>query len=66
MCCRAIDSFREFNLYNIPGLETVIQEMEEHKRVMGLDSNLQEAIENLDIDQVKAALENCGTDAARV
>ncbi len=47
-------------------LGEVIQEMEEHKRVMGLDSNLQEAIENLDVDQVKAALENCGEDAARV
>ncbi|WP_341816756.1 hypothetical protein [Wolbachia endosymbiont (group A) of Agelastica alni] len=47
-------------------LAQVIQEMEEHKRVMDLDSNLQEAIENLDIDQVKAALENCGENAARV
>lgn len=49
-----------------PALKTVIEEVEEHKRVMGLDSNLQEAIENLDIDQVKAALENCGENAARV
>ncbi|WP_253303255.1 hypothetical protein [Wolbachia endosymbiont of Phyllotreta cruciferae] len=47
-------------------LETVIEEVEEHKRVMGLDSNLQEAIKNLDIDQVKAALENYGENAARV
>ncbi len=47
-------------------LETVIQEMEEHKRVMGLGSNLQEAIISLDVNQVKAALENCGEDAARV
>ncbi|MDX5507490.1 MAG: hypothetical protein O7149_02590 [Wolbachia endosymbiont of Hylaeus sinuatus] len=51
---------------NGPVLGKVIQEMEEHKRVMDLDSNLQEAIENLDIDQVKAALENCGENAARV
>ncbi|WP_264338457.1 hypothetical protein [Wolbachia endosymbiont (group A) of Cheilosia soror] len=66
LCCRTIDNFRRFGSYNIPALKTVIQEMEEHKRVMGLDSNLQEAIENLDIDQVKAALENCGENAARV
>ncbi|MBS9529101.1 MULTISPECIES: hypothetical protein [Wolbachia] len=47
-------------------LGEVIQEMEEHKRVMGLDSNLQEAIEDLDVNRVKAVLENCGADAARV
>ncbi|WP_065106822.1 MULTISPECIES: hypothetical protein [unclassified Wolbachia] len=51
---------------NGPVLGKVIQEMEEHKRVMDLGSNLEEAIENLDIDQVKAALENCGENAARV
>lgn len=66
MCCRAIDSFRGFGLYNIPALKTVIQEIEEHKRVMDLDFNLQEAIGNLDVDQVKAALENCGEDIEKV
>ncbi|MBA8756897.1 MULTISPECIES: hypothetical protein [Wolbachia] len=66
LCCCTIDNFRRFGSYNIPALKTVIQEMEEHKRVMGLDSNLQEAIKNLDIDQVKAALENCGEDVERV
>ncbi|WP_353289391.1 hypothetical protein [Wolbachia endosymbiont (group A) of Paraperithous gnathaulax] len=47
-------------------LARVIQEIEKHERVKDLDSNLQEAIENLDIDQVKAALENCGEDVERV
>ncbi|WP_223823075.1 MULTISPECIES: hypothetical protein [Wolbachia] len=32
VCCRAIESFRGFGLYNIPALKTVIQEIEEHKR----------------------------------
>ncbi|WP_338406767.1 hypothetical protein [Wolbachia endosymbiont (group A) of Longitarsus flavicornis] len=47
-------------------LAQVIQEMKEHERVMGLDSDLQEAIEDLDVNRVKAVLENCGADAARV
>jgi hypothetical protein len=47
-------------------LEEVIQEMEEYKRVMGLDYNLREAIKNLDVDQVKAALESCGKDVKSV
>ncbi|QTP63154.1 hypothetical protein HUB95_03965 [Wolbachia endosymbiont of Ceratosolen solmsi] len=47
-------------------LVQVVQKIEDHKWVMDLDSNLQEAIENLDIDQVKAALENCGEDVERV
>ncbi|WP_265023909.1 hypothetical protein [Wolbachia endosymbiont (group A) of Epagoge grotiana] len=51
---------------NGPVLGKVIQKIEDHKWVMDLDSNLQEAIENLDIDQVKAALENCGEDVERV
>ncbi|MBA8754892.1 hypothetical protein OZD68_06065 [Wolbachia endosymbiont of Drosophila bicornuta] len=51
---------------NVPVLGKVIQKIEDHKWVMDLDSNLQEAIENLDIDQVKAALENCGEDVERV
>ncbi|WP_353285610.1 hypothetical protein [Wolbachia endosymbiont (group A) of Gastracanthus pulcherrimus] len=47
-------------------LVQVVQKIEDHKWVMDLDSNLQEAIGNLDIDQVKAALENCGEDVERV
>lgn len=47
-------------------LEEVIQEMEEHKRVMGLGSNLRGAMKNLDVDQVKAALKDCGTDIEKV
>lgn len=47
-------------------LEQVIQKVKEHEKVMDLDSDLQEAIISLDVDEVKAALENCGTDAARV
>lgn len=49
-----------------PVLAQVIQEMEEHKRVKDLNIELMDAIESLDVNQVKAALENCGTDAARV
>jgi hypothetical protein len=47
-------------------LEAVIQEMEECKRVIGLDYKLREAIKNLDVDQVKAALESCGKDVKSV
>lgn len=65
LCCRAIDSFQGFGLYNIPALKTVIQEMEKCK--MGiLDMALRHAIKSLDVNQVKAALENCGENAARV
>ncbi|WP_353270429.1 hypothetical protein [Wolbachia endosymbiont (group A) of Myopa testacea] len=70
MCDHAIESFqnfqRETGLSDIPALKTVIQEMEEHRRVMNLNIELRLAIISLDVNQVKAALENYGTDAARV
>ncbi|WP_353277466.1 hypothetical protein [Wolbachia endosymbiont (group A) of Agelastica alni] len=68
VCCRAIDSFLglQKDLNNIPALETVIEEIEEHKRVMDLDIALRRAIRSLDVDQVKATLENCGEDVERV
>ncbi len=44
----------------------VIQEMEEHKRVMALGYNLREAIMSLNVNQVKVALENCDTDIEKV
>ncbi|BEP31158.1 MAG: hypothetical protein WBIAU1_06360 [Wolbachia endosymbiont of Drosophila biauraria] len=66
VCCRAIESFRGFGLYNIPALKTVIQEIEEHKRVMDLDMALRRAIRSLNVDQVKTALENCGEDVESV
>ncbi|WP_341823719.1 hypothetical protein [Wolbachia endosymbiont (group A) of Agelastica alni] len=47
-------------------LEQVIQKVKEHEKVMDLDSDLQEAIINLDVDKVKAALENCGEDVESV
>ncbi|WP_341820256.1 hypothetical protein [Wolbachia endosymbiont (group A) of Cydia strobilella] len=56
----------DYNSTEYFALARVIQEIEKHERVKDLDSNLQEAIENLDIDQVKAALENCGEDVERV
>ncbi|WP_264705095.1 hypothetical protein [Wolbachia endosymbiont (group A) of Gymnosoma rotundatum] len=39
LCCCTIDNFRRFGSYNIPALKTVIQEMEEHKRVMDYVNN---------------------------
>lgn len=56
----------DYNSTEYFALARVIQEIEKHERVKDLDSNLQEAIENLGIDQVKAALENCGEDVERV
>ncbi|WP_341814653.1 hypothetical protein [Wolbachia endosymbiont (group A) of Chalcis sispes] len=56
----------DYNNTEYFALARVIQEIEKHERVMGLDSNLQEAIEDLDVNRVKAVLENCGADAARV
>jgi|GEM_PF-6223095 len=47
-------------------LGEVIQEMEEHKRVEDLNIKLMRVIKNLNVDQVKAALKNCGTDIEKV
>ncbi|MFP3015547.1 MAG: hypothetical protein ACEY3B_04520 [Wolbachia sp.] len=70
VCGYAIESFqnfqRETGLSDIPALKTVIQEIEEHRRVENLIITLRFMIISLDVNQVKAALENCGTDAARV
>lgn len=70
MCDHAIESFenslRETVLSDIPALETVIQEMEEHKRVMDLSSILRDAIKSLNVNQVEAALENCGENVQSV
>ncbi|MDE5062425.1 hypothetical protein [Wolbachia endosymbiont of Drosophila tsacasi] len=70
VCGYAIESFqnfqRETGLSYIPALKTHIQEIEEHRRVENLIITLIFIIISLDVNQVKAALENCGTDAARV
>ncbi|WP_353282269.1 hypothetical protein [Wolbachia endosymbiont (group A) of Myopa testacea] len=70
VCDHAIESFenslRETVLSDIPALETVIQEMEEHKRVMDLSSILRDAIKSLNVNQVEAALENCGENVQSV
>ncbi|MFP3026446.1 MAG: hypothetical protein ACEY3L_09470 [Wolbachia sp.] len=47
-------------------LAQVIQEMEEHKRVKDFNSELILAIKSLNVNQVKAALENCGEDVKSV
>ncbi|WP_250294657.1 hypothetical protein [Wolbachia endosymbiont of Oedothorax gibbosus] len=47
-------------------LEDLIKEVEDYKRVMDLDMALRHAIRSLDVDQVKTALENCGTNVERV
>ncbi|WP_265023272.1 hypothetical protein [Wolbachia endosymbiont (group A) of Epistrophe grossularia] len=39
VCYRAMDSFQDYEVDNISTLKPVIQEVEEHKRVRGLDSN---------------------------
>lgn len=70
MCDHAIESFqnfqRETGLSDITALKTVIQEMEEHRRVMGLNIELRRVIKSLNVNQVKAALENYGEDVKSV
>ncbi|MDX5526640.1 MAG: hypothetical protein O7167_01975 [Wolbachia endosymbiont of Andrena nigroaenea] len=70
MCDNAIESFqnfqRETGLSDITALKTVIQEMEEHRRVMGLNIELRHVIKSLNVNQVKAALENYGEDVKSV
>ncbi|WP_353288617.1 hypothetical protein [Wolbachia endosymbiont (group A) of Pogonocherus hispidulus] len=70
VCDHAIENFQNFRiqtvLSDIPALETVIQEMEEHKRVMDLNMKLIRVIKSLNVNQVKAALENCGENVQSV
>ncbi|WP_353275385.1 hypothetical protein [Wolbachia endosymbiont (group A) of Pipizella viduata] len=70
VCDHAIESFQNFQretvLSDITALETVIQEMKEHKRVKDLNIELMDVISSLNANQVKAALENCGENVQSV
>lgn len=73
VCDRVIDSFSGYlgEIYpNNAGicfdLKEVIQEVEEHKRVRDFNSKLKLAITNLDVDQVKKALVDCGENIEKV